>query len=68
LMEDIDISRRLKKIGKIVFVRPPIQTSARRWINEGLLYTTLRDWVIALLYSFFNASPEKLTKYYRDVR
>lgn len=68
LMEDIDISRRLKKIGKIAFVRPPVQTSARRWINEGLFYTTLRDWVIALLYSFFNASPEKLIKYYRDVR
>jgi rSAM/selenodomain-associated transferase 2 len=68
LMEDIDISRRLKKTGKIAFVRAPIQTSARRWIHEGIFYTTLRDWVIALLYSFFNASPKKLIKYYRNVR
>jgi rSAM/selenodomain-associated transferase 2 len=68
LMEDIDISRRLKKIGKIAFVRAPVQTSARRWIHEGVFYTTLRDWVIALSYSFFNASPEKLIKYYRDFR
>jgi glycosyltransferase involved in cell wall biosynthesis len=68
LMEDIDISRRLKKTGKIAFVRAPIQTSARRWIHEGVFYTTLRDWVISLLYSFFNTSPKKLIKYYRNVR
>ena len=30
LMEDIEITRRLKRIGKIIFARPPITTSARR--------------------------------------
>jgi rSAM/selenodomain-associated transferase 2 len=68
LLEDIEISRRLKKIGKIVFVRPPIRTSPRRWLKEGLVFTTLRDWAIALSYSFFNVPPERLVKYYEDVR
>jgi rSAM/selenodomain-associated transferase 2 len=68
LMEDIEISRRLKKNGGIVFVRPPIKTLPRRWLREGPVYTTLRDWVIALSYSFLKISPERLIKYYKDVR
>ena len=68
LMEDIQISKRLKMLGKIVFVKPPIQASPRRWLNEGLLYTTLRDWTIAFLYTFIKASPEKLITHYRNVR
>ncbi|GMR03381.1 MAG: TIGR04283 family arsenosugar biosynthesis glycosyltransferase [Thermodesulfovibrionia bacterium] len=68
LMEDIEISKRLKKTGKIVFVRPPIKASPRRWLEEGALYTTLRDWVNALTYSFFRISPERLKKFYKDVR
>jgi glycosyltransferase involved in cell wall biosynthesis len=68
LMEDIEISKRLKELGKIVFVRPPIRTSARRWLKEGALYTTFRDWIIALSYSFLRAAPARLKKYYRDIR
>jgi len=68
LMEDIEISLRLKKLGKIVFVKPPIKASSRRWLNEGVLYTTLRDWMNAFSYTFLKVSPEKLIKYYRDIR
>jgi rSAM/selenodomain-associated transferase 2 len=68
IMEDIEISRRLKKMGKIVFVNPPVTTSPRRWLAEGLLYTTLRDWTLALSYTVLNISPEKLVKYYREIR
>jgi hypothetical protein len=67
-MEDIEISKRLKKLGKIVFVKQHIKASPRRWLKEGLLYTTLRDWTIAFLYTFMNVSPEKLITHYRDVR
>ncbi len=68
LMEDIEISGRLKKEGKIVFIKTPILVSPRRWLNEGIIYTTLRDWIIASSYAFFNVSPERLIKYYREVR
>jgi rSAM/selenodomain-associated transferase 2 len=68
LMEDIEISGRLKKEGKIVFLKPAIRASARRWLNEGLIYTTLRDWTIAFSYTFLKVSPDKLIKYYREIR
>jgi rSAM/selenodomain-associated transferase 2 len=68
LMEDIEIAGRLKREGKIKFLRPPIITAPRRWLEEGLVYTTLRDWTIALAYSVLGVSPEKLMKHYRDVR
>jgi rSAM/selenodomain-associated transferase 2 len=67
-MEDIEISGRLKRIGKIVFVRPPIKTSPRRWLKEGLVFTTMRDWAIAVSFAFLNISPNRLVKYYKEVR
>lgn len=68
LMEDIEISLRLKRLGRIIFVKPAIKASARRWLQEGAVHTTLRDWMNAFLYTFLKVSPEKLMKYYRDVR
>jgi len=68
LMEDIEISRKLGRLGRIAFLKPAIKVSARRWINEGALYTTLRDWSIAFLYTFCKVSPEKLIRHYKDVR
>ncbi|HTZ19086.1 MAG TPA: TIGR04283 family arsenosugar biosynthesis glycosyltransferase [Dissulfurispiraceae bacterium] len=68
LMEDIEISRRLKRAGKIVFVRPPISVSPRRLLNEGLVYAIARDWTIALSFAFLNTSPERLIKHYKDIR
>jgi rSAM/selenodomain-associated transferase 2 len=68
LMEDIEISGRLKKEGNLIFINPPITASPRRWLSEGIIYTTLRDWTIAFLYTFFKVSPAKLTTYYRNIR
>jgi rSAM/selenodomain-associated transferase 2 len=68
IMEDIEISQRLKNEGKIAFVRPAIKTSPRRWLKEGAAYTTLRDWTLALSYSILKVSPERLMKHYKDVR
>jgi len=68
LMEDIEISRRLKRIGRIIFIRPPIKTSPRRWLKEGPVFTTLRDWAIAVSFAFFKVSPYRLMKYYEDIR
>ena len=68
LMEDIDISQKLSRLGRIAFVKTPINVSARRWLVEGPVYTTLRDWSIAFSYSFLGISPEKLIRHYKDVR
>jgi rSAM/selenodomain-associated transferase 2 len=68
LMEDIEISGKLKRMGRLALVTPPIKASPRRWLEEGALYTTIRDWCIAFSYAFLKISPETLIKYYRDVR
>ncbi len=68
LMEDIEISGKLKKLGKLVLADAKIKASPRRWLEEGAIHTTLRDWSIAFSYSFLKIPPKKLIKYYRDVR
>ncbi|PNX51876.1 MAG: hypothetical protein BV458_10980 [Thermoplasmata archaeon M9B2D] len=68
LMEDISIADKLRKSGKIHFLDEPVLTSPRRWLAEGLIYTTLRDWSLAISFSVFRVSPRKLRNYYHDVR
>ncbi|MCG8549608.1 MAG: glycosyltransferase family 2 protein, partial [Desulfobacterales bacterium] len=64
LMEDVDIMLRLKKKRyKIHFISDPVVTSARRWKKEGLIYTTIRNWMLQLLF-YMGVSPEKLKEYY----
>jgi rSAM/selenodomain-associated transferase 2 len=68
LMEDVELSARLRKMGRIAFVRPPIRTLPRRWLAEGALYATLRDWSLAFSYAVLKTPPARLAKFYRDVR
>jgi hypothetical protein len=68
LMEDIEISRRLRRRGRIAFVGPPVRTLPRRWLGEGALRTTLRDWRRAVSYTVLGAPPEELARRYKDVR
>ena len=68
LMEDIEFSRRAKRLGRVVFLSPPMLVSPRRFKKEGLFYAILRDWTIALFYTLFQVSPERLIRHYRDVR
>jgi rSAM/selenodomain-associated transferase 2 len=63
LMEDIEISRRLKKISKPVCIRQKVITSSRRWESGGIVATVLLMWKLRLYY-FFGASPEKLKQLY----
>ncbi len=65
LMEDVDLMRRLKRAGKkIGFIRPPVLTSARRWQHEGILFCTLRNYALIVLY-YLGVSAERLSRYYR---
>jgi rSAM/selenodomain-associated transferase 2 len=68
LMEDIEISQRLRKTGKLALTKPAVKASPRRWLEEGVLYTTLRDWTIAFSYTFLKISPVKLIRHYGEVR
>ena len=67
LMEDVDLVRRLNKIGKFKLVKGKVRTSARRYGREGLFYTTVRNWSLIIRY-LLGESPERLHRLYIDAR
>lgn len=65
LMEDVDLMRKMKKQKfKLYLSDMQVKTSPRRWEREGLLYTTLRNWIIISLY-LLGVSPDYLKKLYK---
>lgn len=67
LMEDIELSKRLKKTGKPARVRTPVITAARRWQGNGVFRTVLTMWWIRLRYGL-GTSPDVLAEYYKHAR
>lgn len=67
LMEDIEFSRRLKKLGTIAALRDRVTTSFRRWEQRGPLRTIVRMWAIRLFY-WLGWDPRRLQNYYDAVR
>ena len=64
LMEDVGLMAGIKRtVIRPVFLDHPIRTSARRWQTQGVVYTTLRNWVLICLY-LIGVPPEKLAKWY----
>lgn len=64
LMEDIALSRRLKRHGRPACVRVPLLTSGRRWEQHGVLRTILLMWRLRLAYAL-GADPARLARHYR---
>ena len=64
LMEDIAISKQLRKIVKPVCVANKVVTSSRRWEQSGVFRTILLMWKLRLYY-FFGMSPQKISRMYR---
>ena len=46
LMEDIELARRLRRVGLPIRVRAPLVASARRWQRDGLFATVLQMWAL----------------------
>jgi rSAM/selenodomain-associated transferase 2 len=67
LMEDVDLVRRLNKIGKFKLVKAKVRTSARRYDRHGVVYTTVRNWSLIIRY-VLGQSPERLHRFYSDGR
>ena len=64
IMEDVDLMRRLKRRGqRIGVVDAAVTTSARRWLKEGIVFGTLRNWTLMSLY-LAGASPHRLARFY----
>lgn len=64
LMEDVEISRRLKQWARPCCIRDKIVTSSRRWEKNGILPTILLMWRLRLAYAL-GVSPEKLVHSYK---
>ncbi|GAA0582076.1 TIGR04283 family arsenosugar biosynthesis glycosyltransferase [Halomonas salifodinae] len=63
LMEDIELSRRLKRRGRSRCLRLTVTTSGRRWERRGVCRTILLMWRLRLAY-WLGASPEALARRY----
>ncbi len=64
LMEDVELSKRLKRFAPPCCIRTPLTTSSRRWEHYGILRTILLMWWMRLAY-FLGATPEALARSYQ---
>jgi rSAM/selenodomain-associated transferase 2 len=67
VMEDVALSRALKRAGKVACLRSRVITSARRWELEGVWRTVFKMWALKLLY-LLGVSPLRLKRFYGDGR
>jgi rSAM/selenodomain-associated transferase 2 len=63
LMEDIALTKRLRRIARPVVLTPAVTTSGRRWEQRGVWRTLLLMWWLRLRY-FLGASPARLQRLY----
>ncbi len=64
LMEDLLLSRRLRRLGRLAWIPMPVTTSARRFLQGGVVRTLLRmQWLKLLLH--LGVSPRRLATMYR---
>ena len=63
IMEDIDISKKLKKCSKPVCLTDKVITSSRKWEKNGVLNTIFLMWCLRFLF-YIGIPAEKLAKYY----
>jgi rSAM/selenodomain-associated transferase 2 len=67
LMEDVDLVRRLRAVGRLLPVPAPMTTSARRWERRGVLRTSCAN--LRRLFRYFRGvSVVDLARQYHDVR
>lgn len=64
LFEDLAFSRRLTHAGRVVTLRPPVVSSARRFVEQGAFVTTCRDAWLTCRY-LNGADPRELAARHR---
>jgi hypothetical protein len=65
LMEDIAISTKLKRIKSPVCIKQELETSSRKWEENGIIKTILLMWWLRLAY-FFGVPPKYLASKYHS--
>ena len=63
ILEDLEFQLRMKKQGVLVRPKASVRTSARRFVNNGVIRQTFRDFGILMGY-FIGIPPVRLARYY----
>jgi len=63
IMEDVDISKKLRRHSRPICFNSEVTTSSRRWENRGIYKTIFLMWRLRLGY-FLKVSPNRLAKKY----
>lgn len=63
LMEDFELSGRLRQIGRLALAPSTVSTSARRFRQRGVLMTYLKMWQVTWLYRLGRPSEELRKRY-----
>lgn len=66
LMEDVELTKRLKKISKPVCINKSVVTSSRKWESEGIIKTVLLMWRLRFSYWLGTPPDELVRQYYRN--
>jgi GT2 family glycosyltransferase len=61
--DDVDLVRRLRRVGRFAVLPEAMVTSARRYRERGAARQVLRVWRVLAGY-FLGASPERLARWY----
>lgn len=64
LMEDIDLSKKLKRLSKPVCIKEKLVTSSRRWEKNGIISTVFVMWRLRFLY-WLGMSADSLAAQYK---
>jgi rSAM/selenodomain-associated transferase 2 len=67
LMEDVYISKRLRREGRMVVAPSRIFVSPRRWQRQGVVRQTLRNWFLTAL-AAGGVHPDRLAEFYPVIR
>ena len=67
LMEDLALTKQLKRRGRTAALRAKVTTSFRRWKAHGPVRTILLMWTLRFLY-WIGVSPRRLSRLYTAVR
>ncbi|MGB2959277.1 MAG: glycosyltransferase, partial [Bacteroidota bacterium] len=66
-MEDLDFLNRLRRKGRLVLLPVPVITSARRFLEGGVLRTQMKNVLLVLLF-VLGVNPTLLKRFYPDTR
>ena len=63
LMEDFELCRRLRQVGRLALADATVTTSPRRFVERGIIRTYIRMWHVTLRY-WWGTPPEELRRIY----